>query len=342
MKMRPPSVLERFRAEIDTELKSVLMARPSPLYDMLRYHLGWVDQKGNRCESAAGKALRPTLCLLACAAAGADYHRALPAAAAIELLHNFSLIHDDIQDDDRERRHRPTVWAVWGKPQAINAGTAMRILTNVALSRLAAVGVGPEKRLLVQQLLDETTLRLIEGQYLDISYEERLDIGVTDYLKMIEGKTASLIACSLEVGAWLGADDRRLAEGFRTLGWNLGLGFQIRDDILGIWGNPVVTGKPLGSDIQRRKKTLPVVHALETARDGYKEVLVGFYQNGHDHGSVAEVLSILGTVGAQAYARKMADGYCRQARRIIGGLGIDAAARRDLEELVDFLEERNY
>ena len=197
----------------------------------MRYHLGWIDKKGNRTDGNTGKALRPTLCLLACQAVGGEYHRALPAAAAIELLHNFSLIHDDIQDNDRKRRHRPTVWAIWGKPQAINAGTAMRILTNVALFRLKELGVNPEKRLLVQQLLDETTLRLIEGQYLDIDYEKYVDINVSDYLRMVQGKTAALIACALESGAALGTDDERLIKNLHDLGWNLGLGFQIRDDI---------------------------------------------------------------------------------------------------------------
>lgn len=340
--MKTPAVLERYRTEIDAELKSVLTVRRSPLYDMMRYHLGWIDEAGNQRESNAGKALRPTLCLLACEAAGGEYRRALPAAAAIELIHNYSLIHDDIQDDDRERRHRPTVWAVWGKPQAINAGTAMRILTNVALSRLCELGINPEKRLIIQQLLDETTLRLIEGQYLDISYENRLDIGVNDYLQMIESKTASLIACALEVGAILGTDDKFLVRGFHTLGRNLGLGFQIRDDILGIWGDAGLTGKPLAGDVQRRKKTLPIVRALEIAQDGHKEMLASFYNNGEKIHSVNNVLTLLEEIGAQAYAQEMADGYCQKARRIIDELGIETSSRYDFEELIDFLEERSY
>lgn len=340
--MKLPAVFERYRAEIDAELKAVLTGRQSPLYDMMRYHLGWIDARGQRQEGPAGKALRPTLCLLACEAAGGEYKRALPAAAAIELVHNFSLIHDDIQDDDRERRHRPTVWAVWGKPQAINAGTAMRVLTNVALSRLGERGVTPEKRLLVQSLLDETSLKLIEGQYLDISFEKRLDITVRDYLQMIEGKTASLIACALEVGARLGTDNEGLIKDFRSLGWNLGLGFQIRDDILGIWGDEDVTGKPLSSDIQRRKKTLPIVHALETAQDGRREMLTQYYQNGRGNVSVADILAVLQEAGAQAYAQSMTEGYCGEARRLTGRLDLATKARRDFEEVIDFLEERGF
>ncbi len=310
---------------------------------MLRYHLGWLDEKGSPGQGLAGKALRPSLCLLACEAVGGDYHRALPAAAALELLHNYSLIHDDIQDDDLERRHRPTVWAVWGKPQAINAGTAMRIFTNVSLLHLGELGVPLEKRLLVQRLIDETSLSLIEGQYLDISYENRYDITVSDYLRMIEGKTAALIACALEIGALLGTDDENLIKCFRQLGWNLGLAFQIRDDILGIWGDQDLTGKPQASDIRRRKKTLPVIRALEAAQDGYKETLVRFYQDGaHDGSSLATVLAVLEKAGAQTYAQKMNESYCREARRILGTLTIQTDARRDFEELIDFLEQRSF
>jgi geranylgeranyl diphosphate synthase, type I len=340
--MQLPGVFEKYRAAIEAELRSILDGRQSPLYDMMRYHLGWTDEAGREREGSAGKALRPTLCLLACEAAGGDYRRALPVAAAIELVHNFSLIHDDIQDDDRQRRHRPTVWAVWGKPQAINAGTAMRILTNVAVSRLDRLGIPPEKVLLVQRLVDEASLRLIEGQYLDIDYEKRLGITVENYLRMIGGKTAALIAGALEVGARLGTDDGPVIEAFHSLGWNLGLGFQVRDDILGIWGDRDLTGKPLAGDIRRRKKTLPVVHALENARDGYRERLERFYGDGGGDGSVADILDILDRAGAQAYAQAMNESYCREARRILAGLDIDAGARQDFAELIAFLEIRGF
>jgi geranylgeranyl diphosphate synthase type I len=235
--MKLPECFERYRTDIDAELKLILSDRQLPLYDMMRYHLGWIDDKGNTLANAAGKALRPTLCLSACEVAGGEYSRALSAAAAIELVHNYSLIHDDIQDDDRERRHRPTVWCLWGKPQAINAGTAMRLLANMALLRLEARGVSQQRRLRIQQLLDETSLRLIEGQYLDINFETRFDINVSDYLTMIDKKTAALIACSLEVGALLGSDNDSLSDKFSNIGRNLGLAFQIIDDILGIYSN---------------------------------------------------------------------------------------------------------
>jgi len=338
-----PAVFERYRAEIDRTLKSVLAKRRLPLYDMMRYHFGWLDEKGNTLPNSAGKAVRPTLCLLACEAVGGDYSQALPAAAAIELVHNFSLIHDDIQDDDRERRHRPTVWSLWGKPQAINAGTAMRVLADLTLPLLSKNGASLEKQLRVQYLIDDATLRLVEGQYLDISYESQFEIKVPDYLRMIEGKTAALIACALEVGALVGTDDEGMIHSFRDIGHNLGLAFQIRDDILGIWGNEAETGKPLGSDISRRKKTLPIVYALEQAGNRLRQELVNIYRRGVvTDGDLATVLRILEEVDARNQAQKMVEQYCRQALQSISKLALVPSARRDLEEVINFLAERSF
>ncbi len=341
--MNLPGVFEKYREEIDAELRTILAERQSPLYEMLRYHLGWIDETGKPLDSAAGKALRPTLCLLGCEAAGGDHRVALPAAAALELLHNFSLIHDDIQDGDLRRRHRPTVWSIWGMPQAINAGTAMRILTNSALARLGDLGTTPETILRIQRLMDEASLDLIEGQYLDIDFEQRQDVTVADYLQMIGGKTGALIACSLEVGALLGAGERTAVGRFRDLGWNIGLSFQITDDILGIWGNHDVTGKPLASDIRRRKKTLPIVHAMENAQDGYKTTIMGYFRETTvDENGVNAILDILNRTGAQDYARGMSRDYCCKARKIVEDLDIETGPRREFDDLLSFLEARNF
>ncbi len=338
-----PDVFERYRAVIDSELKSVLADYRSPLYDMMRYHLGWVDEKGNPLPGGAGKALRPTLCLLACEAVGEDYTCALPAAAAIELVHNYSLIHDDIQDDDRERRHRPTVWSIWGKPQAINAGSAMRLLSNMAILRLRENGVTPEKQARVQYLLDEASLRLIEGQYLDIEFENRFDITVNDYLEMIGGKTAALISCSLEVGALLGTSNKDTVESFRSIGKSLGLAFQMRDDILGIWGNPGETGKPLANDIRRRKKTLPIVYALEKAASRSHEELVTIYHNEiRDESTVSRVLDILEEIAARQGAQTMVEQYSQMARQVFDRMTLAPKSKQEIEELVHFLTTRDF
>lgn len=339
--MKLPAAFLRYRAEIDAELRSILDEFQSPLYDMLRYHLGWLDEQGNVQSGYAGKALRPTLCLLASEATGGVYQQALPAAAALEFVHNFSLIHDDVQDNDRERRHRPTLWMIWGKPQAINAGTAMRILANLAITHLAQHGVPIEKQLRAQRLLDETSLSLIEGQYLDISFESRLDVGVADYMGMIEKKTAALIACSLELGALLGTNDERVVRAFRNFGRNLGIAFQIRDDVLGIWGDSEKTGKPVGSDIRRRKKSLPILYAWEKAGEQARDELMEIYSKAViDDAQLERVLDILEHVQAHIKAQRMAEEYCERALAEIQELPLPVWARDDLEEIASFLTQR--
>lgn len=341
--MQLPSAFARYRAEIDAEVKSALANYTSPLYDMLRYHLGWIDERGRPAEGSLGKALRPTLCLLACEAVAREYGRALPAAAAIELVHNFSLIHDDVQDGDRERRHRPTVWAIWGMPQAINAGTAMRVVASLTLLRLGEHGVPAEVQLEALRLLDESCLRLIEGQYLDISFEGRLDVGVAEYLQMIELKTGALIGCALEMGALLGGANGATVQTFGELGRHLGLAFQIRDDILGIWGEEAKTGKPVGSDIRRRKKSLPIVYALERAQGQARATLEEIYRgDGVDDAALAAVLSVLDDVGARDEAQALAVVCCERALAEMGRTDLSPWARQSIEEMAGFLTTRDF
>jgi geranylgeranyl diphosphate synthase, type I len=342
--MKLPTILERYRSEIDAELlKPPLVDHPLPLYHMMRYHLGWVDADGNSLHRSAGKALRPALCLFACDAIDSDYRKAKPAAAALELLHNFSLIHDDIQDNDTERRHRPTVWSVWGQAQAINAGTAMWTIANLALFHLADFGVSVPTQLKAQRLLNEACLTLLEGQYIDISYEDRLDIGVSDYLQMIDKKTASLIARSLEMGALLGTDEEPVIQNFQKLGRSLGLAFQIRDDVLGIWGDETETGKPKGSDIRRKKKSFPIVYALERAEGQAKIDLTKIYngdginEDGHDR-----VLGILDDFQAEDYSQSIVEQYCERALTIAESIRLPAWAHDSLVEIAHFLTQRNF
>jgi geranylgeranyl diphosphate synthase, type I len=338
-----PAVFDRYRQSIDAELRTALATHGSAMYDMLRYHLGWLDAGGRPLPGSHGKALRPTLCLLACEACCGTFQKALPAAAGLELLHNFSLIHDDIQDDDRERRHRPTVWTLWGKPQAINAGTAMWVIANLTLWRLADGGIPEAQRLQALRLLNETCLKLLEGQYLDISFEARLDIAVADYLEMIAGKTAALIAASLKLGALLATDNARLVATFRALGNNLGFAFQIRDDLLGIWGNESKTGKPVGNDVRRKKKTLPIVYALERAEGVARALLLSIYRrDALDERDVQTVLGILDDLQAQAHAQDMAERYCALALAEAESLPLSPQASVDIDEMVRFLARRDF
>ncbi|MBN1178331.1 MAG: polyprenyl synthetase family protein [Anaerolineae bacterium] len=259
------SFIDRYIPALEAEMRDVVSAPRASLHDLygyLRYHLEWVDERFRPIEGRAAKRLRPVFCLLACEACGGDWESALPAAAAVELLHNFSLIHDDIEDQDRTRRGRPTVWAVWGEPQAINAGDALFTLAHLALLRLAGRGAPADVVLAALDTFDRTCLALTEGQFLDIGFETRDDVTPEAYLEMVAGKTAALIGAACELGALVaGAPAARRAR-LSDFARELGLAFQMQDDVLGIWGDPQVTGKPVGADIRRRKKTLPIVYGL--------------------------------------------------------------------------------
>lgn len=343
--MNPAELAQRYHAELEGELRQVVGDSPLPLYHMMRYHLGWVDVAGEPRRARGGKLLRPCLCLLSCESVGGDWHTALPAAAALELVHNFSLIHDDIEDGDRERRGVPTVWHIWGQPQGINTGDAMHTLAHMVLLRLEEKGVAPRRVIRAAQLLDETCLRLCEGQYLDISYEERMDVRVDDYLAMIAGKTAALLSCSLRLGALVGTDDEGTIEHLARFGENLGMAFQIQDDVLGIWGESRVTGKPSGGDILRRKKTLPVIYGMEQASPEQKADLLGIYSgaarttNGQ---SVSVVRGILDALGARQYATQAAGNYFQSAVAEMEKAEIPAQARDDLKSVASSLIGREY
>src|SRR4051794_41151964 len=225
---------------------------------MVRYHLG-LDGTGAR----TGKRMRPLLGLLAYSSITGEFRPALPGAAAVELGHNFSLVHDDIEDGDRQRHHRPTLWTVQGIPQAINTGDTIFSLSRIALHRLTDLGFSDARVLRLMRLYDETCLALCEGQYIDIWTSEHDDaMSVELYFDMIGRKTAALIAASIEAGAILATDDNDVIARYRGFGWALGLAFQLNDDLLGIWGEAQATGKE-ASDLAKHKKTLPVLYALE-------------------------------------------------------------------------------
>lgn len=257
---------------VEDEMEAVLASRPTDveLYAMQRYHLGWLTATfeplpRELARRYGGKKLRGVLCLLGCEAAGGDPEAAVAAAAAIEFIHNFSLIHDDIEDEDPERRHRPTVWRLWGVPQAVNAGSNMQALVNEAALRLTQRGVSSDRALAVVGALSRAMLTMTEGQALDLGWQDRYDLGVDDYLRMAEGKTAALIEAAVWCGATVATADERVLDHAARFGRAFGLAFQARDDYLGIWGRSEQTGKPVGADILRGKRSLPIVHAIEQA-----------------------------------------------------------------------------
>lgn len=335
--------LETYRVALDAELRSTLDRGDLPLYHMLRYHLGWVDRDGRPSAGSGGKALRPAIFFLACEAAGGDWRSCLPAAAALELVHGFSLIHDDIQDNDLERRHRPTVWAIWGKEQAINAGDAMHVVASQAILRMVDRGALPAKVVAAADLLHVACLRMIEGQFLDLEQEARLDTTPDEYFDIVAKKTGALLECSAHLGAFFGTDDPGAIERLCAFGRWIGRAFQIRDDVLGIWGSADVLGKSTESDIRRKKKSLPAIYGLSqsTGADG-AEIRRIYALPELTDADVETVLGILDRVGAKDYADRLTAEAHERALAALDGLPMDPDIAGRLRELAEFLGGREY
>ncbi|HEX4211733.1 MAG TPA: polyprenyl synthetase family protein [Candidatus Dormibacteraeota bacterium] len=269
-----PPALSRWTAEVDSELRRLVLGRDSLLGRMASYQMGWVDAEGAPAR-AGGKYLRPNLCLWAAEARGEPASSALAAACAIELGHNFTLVHDDVQDGDELRRGRPTVWAVWGEAQAINGGDG---LFAIALGTLLQ-GEPDARRAAAARIIIEALLEVIEGQCLDLQNECRPDTGPETYLRMVEAKTGALFGACLEAGAAMSGADPDEAGHFRRAGRLLGIAFQLRDDWLGVWGQPELTGKSKANDLVRRKGSHPVIAAYDAADPSGKEELRRLYQS---------------------------------------------------------------
>jgi geranylgeranyl diphosphate synthase, type I len=301
------------------------------VYEMVRYHLG-LDGSG----APAGKRMRPLLGLLAYASITGEYAPALPGAAAVELGHNFSLVHDDIEDGDVERRHRATLWAKDGIPQAINTGDMLFSLSRVALHRLTDLGFSDTKVLRLMRLYDTTCVALCEGQYIDIwTSEHDTTMSVELYFDMIGRKTAALISASIEAGALLATDDEAVIARYRAFGWALGLAFQLNDDLLGIWGQEQSTGKE-PTDLARHKKTLPVIYAFEHAGPEDRDRLAAIQAaEAPTADELAEAIAILERSGARDYTRDQARRYRDEALAELDAAGtVDAAARDGLKRIM--------
>jgi geranylgeranyl diphosphate synthase, type I len=326
--------LGRLLADTETEILRVVDDRdPSTagVYEMIRYHLGLDGSAGPR-----GKRIRPLLGLLAYASIAGEHARALPGAAAVELGHNFSLVHDDIEDGDVERRHRATLWALHGVPQAINTGDLIFSLSRVALHRLTDLGFSDAKVLRLMRLYDETCVMLCEGQYIDIAASASDEpMTVELYFDMIGRKTAALISASIEAGALLATDDEAVITGYRRFGWALGIAFQLNDDLLGIWGQEQTTGK-VPTDVARHKKTLPVMYAFQHAGPEDRERLAELYGLAlPDDRQIAEVVAILERSGAQGFTRAEAQRYRDECLAELDALTVvEPEAREKLKGII--------
>jgi len=309
-------------AAIDEEIRDVL-AQPEtalqPFYGMMLYHLGLdVDRPGG------GKRMRPLMCVLVHEALAGDSRGVLAAAAALELLHNFTLIHDDIEDQDPTRHHRPTVWSVWGVPQAINTGDGMYAASRLAVQRLRERGFPPGRILDFACLIDQACVRVCEGQFLDISFESRTDVTVERYRAMAAKKTGALIAACAEGAGVLATDDPRVREALARFGDDFGQAFQAYDDLLGIWATTERTGKLEMNDLVKRKKTLPVVIAFEKASPRLRTELAALFEPPAPLAaeSVERIREILDELGTREQLESEIAAHRTRALHALRGIGV--------------------
>ena len=263
-------MLETIEKELQQQVARLDQPRTKQFHEMLTYHMGWTGEGAG--PLATGKRIRPLITLLSVSSAfdkkegkekktASVWLHAKSAAAAIELIHNFSLVHDDIQDNSDLRRGRRTVWVKWGAPMAINVGDAMFVIANQSI--LDLIEHYPADMVVkASRILNDCCLDLTRGQYLDMSYEERNDLSIEDYWPMIGGKTSALLSACTHIGSLLGYANEEKQESYRLFGYHLGLAFQVQDDILGIWGDEALTGKSAASDLVEGKNSLPVLFAL--------------------------------------------------------------------------------
>ena len=327
--MSLPTLLSRYRSLITAGLAEVLGGE-GLLYAILRYHVGLEDEQGV-ARNHMGKFLRPSLVLSTAEELGGGLDQALPAALALELIHDFSLIHDDIQDDDKTRRGRPTVWSRYGVAQAINAGDLMQAL---AITQVLLVGQDAVKT------LTEETIEMIEGQGLDLDVEEKA-VGVEPYLEMIDKKTGALIRCAFRLGAVVAAAPTKVEGALAKVGQELGRAFQIRDDLLGVWGDGAVTGKPHGSDIRCKKKTLPAAITLSAVSGTDRTDLERLYNKKTlTDEDVAQVIEIMDKTGAHQVGKQMVIEHLNRAREWLAQVPFSEGGMQEMEELMQYLAER--
>ncbi len=337
----PLPLNESVRAAMQAAFPRPAISELAEYYGMMEYHLGWRDEQLRPAAAGSGKLIRPLLAILACRTLGGVDAHVLPLAAALQLVHDFSLIHDDIEDHSPQRRGRSTVWRLWGLEIGINVGDGMFAVAHRALHGLPAAGVAPATALAVMRAFEETILRICEGQHLDMTAEGRFDIGEERYLQMIRGKTAALLQAAAGLGARLATEDEAQVAAMSDFGEALGMAFQMQDDLLDIWGDPRDTGKPFAADLLQRKMSLPVIHALEHAGSDRAVIERIYRQEQVSEADLDELLAILDRAGSRAHVAALADAEHRRAFAALRTIRpADAEAMKALHDLAESLLHR--
>ncbi|MGW7263575.1 family 2 encapsulin nanocompartment cargo protein polyprenyl transferase [Streptomyces sp. NPDC054842] len=330
------AILERARASVDPELRRAVESLPGAMRRTGLYHFGWQHADGTPAAGNAGKAIRPALVLTAARALGGRDTAAVRAAAAVELIHNFSLLHDDVMDRDTTRRHRPTAWTVFGDADAILAGDALQALAL----RLLAEDPHPASQAAATRLAD-CVIELCEGQHTDTAMERRPpgEVTLEECLAMAEAKTGALLGCACALGGlYAGADDEDV-EALDAFGRQAGLAFQLIDDVIGIWGDPGRTGKPAGADLVARKKSLPVVAALASGTPAAAE-LAELYAAPYTEGDLERTVLAVERAGGRDWAQAQAADRMARAMHELSRAVPEPEAAGGLLALAEFVTRR--
>ena len=335
--MAAPAVLARSRALVEPALVAAVRELAAELLPAIRYHFGWADPDGAPAEVDTGKRLRPALAVLSAEAVGAEVSVALPGALAVELVHNFSLVHDDVVDGDTERRHRLTVWAAFGTDEALIAGDALHTL---AFQILLAEADPP--RVTAARRLVSATMAMIAGQAADMALDDQSVVTLEDCLAMEAAKTGALLGYAASVGAVLADADPATVDALDSYGRQLGLAYQAVDDVLGIWGEPEVTGKPAGNDLRQRKKSMPVAVVLSAGGTAAADLDAVYGRRGAlDDDEVARAAAIIESAGGREATLAEAGRRLEAALVSLEGVELDSRALRELEEVARFVVERD-
>ncbi|MGC5360967.1 family 2 encapsulin nanocompartment cargo protein polyprenyl transferase [Streptomyces sp. DT24] len=333
------ALLERTRTLVDPRLRSAVESLPGPLRRVAMYHFGWEHADGSPATGQSGKAIRPALVLAAGGALGGAPDRAATAAVAVELVHNFTLLHDDVIDEDPTRRHRPTAWTVFGVPDAIITGDALLALAQ----RLLADDPHPAAAR-ASARLSSCVVELCAGQQADCAFERRgpEEVSLDECLTMATAKTGALLGCACALGALFADAGDEAVTAMDGFGREAGLAFQLIDDLIGIWGDPAQTGKPVGADLAAHKKSLPVVAALTSGTPAATDLATLYRGTMDTPGEIARAADAVERAGGRDWAQTGAADRMARAVHHLSRAVPDLAAAGDLLALAEFVTRRTH
>ncbi|NMI00486.1 polyprenyl synthetase family protein [Pseudonocardia acidicola] len=338
-----PAALHDARDGLRPAMEAAVARLDDATSAIVSYHLGWTRIDGVPVERGGGKSLRPALAMLSARAAGAPADIGIPGAVAVELVHNFSLVHDDLMDGDTRRRHRPAVWTVWGAEGAILTGDAL-----LALAQEVLLDCASPHRADAARLLAETTRHLVRGQVQDLAFERRAEVGLAECRDMVAGKTGALLSASAAIGAVLAGAPPAIVDALSRFGAQLGMAFQLVDDLLGIWGDPAATGKPVFSDLRAHKRTLPVTYAVTHGGPAGQE-LAGWLAtpadrtgngSGDDEAALRRAAGLVEKAGGRRWATAEARRRVGAAEDALAAAGMPDGPRAELAALARFVATR--